>query len=131
VILAGFAVWAAGCGADLNTTESVRRAIIQHLEARKSLDLDMSSMDVEVSSVTFRGNEADATVAFKARGSQTSLMQMRYTLERKSNQWQVKSKASAPGGTEANPHGLPPVQEPGGKLPPGHPPIEPEGKSSR
>jgi hypothetical protein len=130
-MLAGSLVfWAAGCGADLNTTESVRRGIIQHLENRESLDLDMKSMDVEVASVTFRGNEADATVAFKARGSQASLMQMRYTLERKGNQWQVKSKGNVPGGAEANPHGTPSAPE-GGQLPPGHPPVEPGGKSSR
>ena len=80
-------------------------------------------MDVEVTSVMFRGKEADATVAFRPRGSADagSGLQMQYTLEQSGGQWVVKGKAESGG----SPHGEAPGSEvaPGGELPPGHPPM--------
>lgn len=124
------------CSRDINTKEAVRQAVIDHLGSRKGLDLDLSSMDVDVSSVSFKAGEAQATVAFRPRGSQAaSAMEMKYTLERSGNQWKVKGKGSAGAGdphsggpAQAAPHGgeLP---SPPQSLPPGHPPVAPgEGK---
>jgi len=79
-------------------------------------------MDVDVTSVNFKGEEAEATVAFRAKGSPAgSGLEMRYTLEQKSGKWVVKDKAEASG----NPHGAPPAGM--GAPPPGHPPMD-EGK---
>ena len=102
-----------GCKKNIQSKEAVHQGVMQHLTGRS--DLDLSSMDVEVSSVVFRDSEADATVAFRAKGSNDpgAGMSLKYTLERKGNQWVVKGKAGAAG----TPHGA------AGDLPPGHPPM--------
>jgi hypothetical protein len=114
-----------GCNRGTQTPEAVRQAVVDHLAKRS--DLDVSSMQVDVTSVSFREDEAEATVSFRAKGSApASGMQMRYTLEREGNRWVVKGKGQAPSGAE--PHG----QTPGGgaasphsgsDLPAGHPPM--------
>jgi hypothetical protein len=109
----------AACGSNLHNKDAVRQGIIDHLSARKNLDLNMAAIDLEVTSVSFRENEADATVSFKARGSSGSGMQMKYTLERAGSLWKVKAKAEA----EGNPHGTTPQAPPQGELPAGHPPL--------
>ncbi|MEZ5352767.1 MAG: hypothetical protein R2762_09045 [Bryobacteraceae bacterium] len=118
-----------GCGSDINNKEAIRQGVVDHLGARKGLDLDMSAMEVDVASVTFRGNEADADVSFRARGSQQSMMQMKYTLERDGSRWKVKAKkdsGAGHGAGAANPHGgAMPGAAPQGALPQGHPPMDP------
>ena len=105
----------AGCSSDIQNKEAVRQGVIDHLSANTGLNL--ASMDVEVTSVMFRGNEADATVAFRPRGSTDAGagLQMQYTLEQSGSKWVVKDKAEGGG----SPHGGPP----GGEVPPGHPPM--------
>jgi len=77
-------------------------------------------MDLEVMSVLFRENEADATIAFRVRGSAgPPAMQMRYTLQRDGSRWSVKSKNEAGG----SPHGEGAAPPPQPALPPGHPTI--------
>lgn len=114
---AALAAWClVSCGHNINTKEAVRQGVIDHLGARKGLDLDLSSMDVDVTSVTFRSNEADAMVSFKPRGAAgAGGMQMKYTLERDGSRWKVKNKAES----GANPHGA----APGPQMPPDHPPV--------
>jgi hypothetical protein len=108
---------ASGCSRPPQNKEAVREAVVQHLASRSGLDV--SSMEVEVASVSFRGNEAEALVSFRAKGSTdpSAAMQMRYALESKGRKWLVKGRSEA-GGT---PHG---GQGQGGALPPGHPPVE-------
>lgn len=88
-------------------------------------------MDVTVDSVSYNGDQADATVSFSPKGSKApgAMMKMQYKLERKGSHWVVTGKSGAPGsphggamgappaGGEANPHGgaAPP------EMPPGHP----------
>ncbi len=104
-----------GCNRGVQTPEAVRQGVIDHLSKRS--DLDIGSMQVDVTSVSFRRNEADATVSFRPKGGgPSSGMQMRYTLEQRGNRWVVKSKSEA-GGT---PHG---AGARGLDLPPGHPPM--------
>jgi hypothetical protein len=104
-----------GCSRGPQTPEAVRQGVIDHLSTRS--DLDLASMQVEVTSVSFRQDEADATVSFRPKGGgAASGMQMRYTLERKGSRWAVKGKGQAPTG-EA-PHGN--AQRPA-EFPPGHP----------
>jgi hypothetical protein len=106
-----------GCSRGAQTPEAVRQGVIDYLSKRS--DLDLASMQVEVTSVSFRQNEADATVSFRPKGGgAASGMQMRYTLERQGSRWVVKGKGQAPSG-EA-PHGN--VQRPA-EFPPGHPPV--------
>jgi hypothetical protein len=101
-------------------------------------------MDVTVTKVSFRENEANATVHFQAKGNSApgAGLDLQYTLERKDNQWVVKNTgmmghgaggAGGMGGSPDNPHGgamgTPNPHGPGmmpggaGTLPPGHPPV--------
>ncbi len=80
-------------------------------------------MQVDVASVTFRDNEADAVVSFKPKGSAdpSNTMQMRYTLERKGGDWVVKSRGGSGGSPHGGMGGAAPA--PGGEMPSGHPPV--------
>ena len=104
-----------GCGGPPQTTEAVRQGVIDYLAKRS--DMMVSSMDIDVSSVSFRQNEADAVVSIRPKGSATGGMQMSYTLERQGRQWVVKTKKES----GSSPHGSAPPA--GGELPPGHPPV--------
>lgn len=114
-LLAGV-VLLAGCNRGVESKEAVRQAVIDHLAKRAGLNV--SSMQIDVSAVSFRKDEADATVVFRAKGGDAGQsMTMNYTLERKGGRWVVKGRAE--GGT---PHGAG-VQAPGGQMPEGHPPV--------
>jgi len=90
---------------------------MDYLSARR--DLNLSQMQVEIASVSFRENEADVTVSFRPKGGDASSgMRLQYTLERKGNRWAVKGKGTGP-------HGHMPAAMPGGQMPAGHPPIGP------
>jgi hypothetical protein len=117
-----------GCRKDIQNTVAVRQGILDYLARRP----DLAAMDVSVSSVAFRKDEADATVFFRAKdGPAENGMQMKYVLERKGNQWVVKGRTGASG--TGNPHGgapsngTPMGENPHGAttpaLPPGHPPL--------
>lgn len=105
----------AACGKNIQTTEAVRDGILEYLKTRS--DIDLKNMTVDVSSVSFRQGEADATVTFRATGisDPSGTMAIRYTLEEKGGKWVVKGRASTGSG---GPHG---AQPPAGALPPGHP----------
>ena len=116
-----------GPSTNLNTKDAVRAAVVEHLSARKGLDLDMGAMELDIGDVSFRANEAEASVSFRPKGTQASAMTMKYALVRDGNRWKVKPKAPESGG--ANPHGAivqpQPGTGPGGQavMPPGHPPL--------
>ncbi len=119
----------AGCSKNIHTNEAVRAGVIKHLSQNSGLNL--AQMDIEVTSVTFRDNEADAVVGFKPKGAAAaSGMSMRYTLERQGNEWVVKKKADSGMG-----HGMmpPPGSAPAGQgqLPPDHPPVGGAGAETK
>jgi hypothetical protein len=104
-----------GCNRQLDNKEAVRQAVLDYYRAGRS-DVNISAMNVDVTSVAFRKNEADATVSFHAKDSGGPGMEMKYTLERQGSKWVVKSKSGVGGsahGTAAGDAGLPP----------GHPPT--------
>ncbi len=109
---------ALGCSRSAGGKEAIRQGVIEHLSGRAGLDV--KAMQVDVTSVTFRENEADAVVSFRPKGVSDpgAGMQMQYTLEKKGDRWVVKGKRES--GT--SPHGGAPAT-PGGTLPPGHPPM--------
>jgi hypothetical protein len=124
-----------GCNkGSIDTKEAVRQGVIDYLAGRQNLNV--SSMNVEVSSVTFKENEADAMVSFAPKGAGGGKpVSIPYTLERKGNRWVVKPRAAgqAPHGgampSGENPHGaMPPggAEAPGGAMPPGHPAVPPK-----
>ena len=122
----------AGCSHDIRNENAVRQGVIDYLTSRSNLNV--ASMDVSVTSVVFRRDEADATVSFSAKGSNgAGGMTMHYLLEKKGDRWAVKSRADSGqnphGGAGASPHGggMPPSDA----LPPGHPAIPPQDRGTR
>ena len=107
------------CGRRNDTSEAVRQGVLDYLGTRGNLN--MAAMNVDVTSVSFRKDEADATVSFTAKGAPAGKgMVIRYTLSRKGDKWVVKDSV--------NPHGTsaaPPAGAPEGGLPPGHPSTAP------
>ncbi len=128
------AVLLPGCGnRAIQSEAAVRQGVIDYLSQRS--DLNLSTMQVEVTSVSFRENEADASVSFRPKGAAgDSGMTMRYTLERKGNRWVVKGRGQSQPGHAPHGMGQPPQggqasgmpgssAQGGAGLPPGHPPI--------
>jgi hypothetical protein len=121
----------AACSRDIQNTDAVKQSVIEYLRARTSqTGLNVDMMQVDVTSVSFQKDEAQATLYFrpKAGGGQGG-MQIPYTLERKGNKWVVRGRTE----NGANPHGAggmpsmpltePPGGAPPGQLPPGHPSV--------
>jgi hypothetical protein len=126
-----------GCKKDIQNKEAVRQGVMTYLAKRS----DLLAMDVNVTSVAFRQDEATATVQFQAKGNNTpgGSMTMQYVLERKGEQWVVKGRGGSgsphtglpqgtpesPGSIGAMPQISPPGQgaAPTGAMPPGHPPV--------
>jgi hypothetical protein len=110
------------CNKAPQTKEAVKQGVIEHLG--KGAGLDLASMEVDVTAVSFSGDQARATVNFRPKSNPDQGMQMNYTLESKGNKWTVLKKA----GSSSSPHGDANVAPaPSGDLPPGHPPVEPSG----
>ncbi len=118
----------AGCSKNIDTTEAVKEGIIKDIGNKVSI----GNMDINVDSVSFRENEADAQVSFMARGAPRSQgMTINYVLERKGDEWRIKSRnmnrhdEQKPGQAQALPPGHPgaTTPQPGTPLPPGHPQV--------
>ncbi len=133
-----------GCKKNIQSDDAVRQGIMSYLSKRP----DLLSMDVNITSVSYRQNEATATVRFQAKGNTSpgASMTMQYVLERQGDQWQVKGRAGAndhgaaalpppdgaagaggAGSIGAMPNTAPPAAPPGA-LPPGHPPVSSDKK---
>jgi len=122
----------AGCGHDIRNESAVRQGVLDYLSSRAGLNV--ASMDVSVTSVVFRRDEADATVSVSPKGSGgAGAMTMRYLLERKGDRWVYKGHANSGqnphGGGMLTPHGT--GASPSGALPPGHPAIPPQDSGAR
>ena len=124
----------AGCSKNLDTQEAVKAGVIKDL-AKK---VDVDKMDVNVVAVSFRGQEADATVSFSPKGAPAGQsITMKYAMARDGDEWKIKGRSldghSAP---TAAPGGDLPAGHPGagggaaGTLPPGHPAMGSGGGTS-
>lgn len=116
--LAGM-VFLAGCGKDIKSKEKVQEAILERLQTKSGLDL--KSLDVTTTAVSFEKNLAFASVAFHPKGDTnvSSGMQMNYTLEDRDGQWVVIKV----GGTQGH-AGMGTTGSGSDGLPPGHPPVD-------
>jgi hypothetical protein len=136
-----------GCKKQESDADGIRSGINQHLASLKTLNLD--AMDMNVTSVSIQGNQAQAQVEFRPKtGSpQGAGMQVSYTLTKQNGQWIVQNSQPSGGGIQhpgpgENPHmdsaspssdSLPNFRDlvPGGasssSLPPGHPPVNAQG----
>ena len=111
----------AACGNDLKTKEKVQAAILDRLQNHSGLDL--KSMDVATTNVSFEKNLAYATVSFHPKGDPTvnGGMSMKYTLEARDGKWVVTKVGDSAGHSMSN-------SVTGGdasSLPAGHPSINP------
>ena len=108
------AIGLAACSKNIQTTEAVRQAIVDDVEARKGkTGIDPSKMDIGVSNVSFAEEQARANVAFTIKGGpQGAGMQMSYVLKREGAKWIVTGRQMS----VAAPHGE-------GGLPPAGPPT--------
>jgi len=109
-----------GCARKAENTEAVRQAIIQRVSKSMSLD----QMDVNVTSVSFHGDQADAVVSFAPKGMPSSPVTFQYNLERHGSGWVVKGHAQS-----ANHGGGMGQTDPQAGMPAGHPPVD--GQSTR
>jgi hypothetical protein len=113
----------AGCGPNIRTKQKVQEAILERLQNRSGLDLQ--SLEVTTTSVSFDKNLAYATVAFHPKGEPNinSGLTMKYTLEDRDGKWVVVNVGGLSG------HGGLPGQSMTGasggeQLPTGHPPVD-------
>jgi len=99
----------AGCKKDIQNQDAVRQGVMSYLSKRS----DLLAMDVSVTSVSYRQDEATADVHFQAKGNNSpgAGMTMQYVLERKGNQWVVKGRSGANAAHGAG--GMPPSGPPG------------------
>ena len=109
----------AACGNDLKTKEKVQAAILDRLQSHSGLDL--KSMDVSTTDVSFESNLAYATVSFHPKGDPNlkNGMTMKYTLEARDGKWVVTKVGDSAGHSMANPM----QGGSGDNLPAGHPSL--------
>lgn len=113
-----------GCNDNVKNKEKVQEAILNRLQTVAGLDL--KTMDIATTSVSFKKNTAYATVAFHPKGDSSVKggMVMTYTLENRDGKWVVVNVGDSQGHSLVGHVGARAEQ-----LPPGHPPInsaEPE-----
>lgn len=128
VLLTGaLTLFIAGCTSAKQDKEAVRLAVIDYAKNKASLDL--SHLDVQVSSVRFGNKDATAVVTFKDTSQPNAApLEFTYNLESEGDKWVVKGKGAPVGSTHSPgmpaPEGSPANQPPSdGKMPPGHPPV--------
>jgi len=109
----------AGCSNDLKTKEKVQAAVLDRLQNHSGLDL--KSMDVTTTNVSFEDNIAYATVSFHPKDDPTvnGGMSMKYTLEARDGKWVVTKVGDSAGHAMTSP--TPGIDS--GGLPPGHPSV--------
>jgi hypothetical protein len=92
----------AGCKKQSSDTDAIRAGIVEHLTSLKTLNL--SAMDIHVTSVDIQGNQAQARVEFrpKAGAPPGAGMQVSYALEKEKGDW-VVTKTLATGGVIEHP----------------------------
>jgi hypothetical protein len=139
----GLLVLFAGCKKQESDADAIRSGINQHLASLNTLNL--GAMDMNITSVSVQGNQAQAQVEFRPKGGapQGAGMQVAYSLEKQNGIWVVQNSQPsggsiqhpAPGENPPMNSASPPSDSlpnfrdlvPGGgspnALPPGHPPI--------
>jgi hypothetical protein len=102
------------CHRGNQSKEAIRQGVIDYLSGKtSSLALNMSAMDVQVTDVTFTGDQADAAVSITPKNTPGGGMNVNYHLEQANGKWVVKGRKDA-GGT---PHGGGAVPAAGGAMP--------------
>jgi hypothetical protein len=82
----------AGCHRGVESNDAVRQGVLDYLATK---GMTPAAMDINVTSVKFNGDKADATVSFAAKGSGAGQMAIQYHLELKDNKWAVVGRQDA------------------------------------
>jgi hypothetical protein len=143
--IVGLLVLFGGCKKQESDEDGIRSGINQHLASLKTLNLD--AMDMNITNVFIRGNEAQAQVEFKPKtgAAQGAGMQIAYSLQKQNGLWVVQNTQAlgvstqhpAPGenatspssGSMPNFRDLVPDGGNSNSLPPGHPPKSDQGNT--
>jgi len=137
-------VFSGGCKKQESDSDGIRAGINQHLTSLNSLNL--SAMDMNITSVSIQGNQAQAQVEFRPKtgAPQGAGMLVAYSLKKQNGKWVIQNSVPAGGMIEhpapgQNPHlnspsptTLPSFKDlvnsgSGSPPPPGHPPVKPQG----
>ena len=96
----------------------MRQGVLDYLATK---GMTAASMDINLVSVKFSGEAADAVVSFAAKGTGAGQMQISYHLEQKDGKWKVvgRQDANQHGGGAAVPGGAPQGAAPAGADPHG------------
>jgi hypothetical protein len=106
----------AACNRGTQSKEAVRQAVIERLGAH---GLNVSGMNVDVTSVQFNGSQADAVVSITPKGGPSGNgMSMGYHLEQQNGKWTVTGTKDT-GGTPHGAGAAAPGVMPGGENPHG------------
>ena len=80
--------------------------------------MSLDQMDVNVTSVSFHGDYADAVVSFVPKGMPSSPVTFQYNLQRQGSGWVVKGHA------QSTNHGGTSQPDPHTRMPAEHPPLD-------
>lgn len=110
----------AACRRDDHNEQKVQQAILERLGTHSGLDLN--TLDVSTTGITFDKNLAYATVSFHPKGDSNlaSGMVMKYTLQDNDGKWVVVKVGDSQGRSLTQGHG---ASADGTRLPPGHPEV--------
>ncbi len=129
----------------MQTREAVEKGVLKGVASR---GINADSMDVTVTHVDFHGKQADAVVSFAPKGGKLSDgLTMRYTLEQRGDEWVITNRSGMnmqkhagtmqpppptmdgnSGAVDPMPNAIPGVAPSSRPLPPGHPPLDGNGK---
>jgi hypothetical protein len=119
----------AACNRGNQSKDAVRQGVLDYLASK---GLNMGGMNVEVTGVQFKGDQAEAAVSITAKGGAPGTgMSPVYILQQKNGKWAVTGRketgepphgggvAPGAGASGGNPHGgaMPPAAGPEGKMP--------------
>lgn len=126
ISLLAAALFLAGCSKNIDTTDAVRQGIMDYMNSvAPKIGLDMNSMQVDVTAVTFEQDHARASVSITPKIAGAKGMQLSYNLDRKGDKWVVNGNAQSAGSAHGSQGGAAPATAApdGTQLPPGHPAV--------
>ena len=104
----------AACNRGTENKEEVKQAVIDHLATRgfavkPTPEMPKPSMTVDITSVTFNGEHAEAVAAISVPGGPAgSAMSIPYKLDRQNGKWVVNAPAGGHPGAATPPEGINP-----------------------
>jgi len=117
-VLGAALLFTAACKAKHDDKEAIRAGIVKHLVALNMLN--MNNMEIKVTQATVTGDQAQAQVEIRAKGTDPAQggMQIGYALEKRGEEWVVLKSTGMGGGMQ---HPGPGEAPPPGSMPGGAP----------